>query len=87
VKAEQHSTTFFFVEMKYILFEVGADHLYQNLIKFCFHMVKYMDVILSFQYILLHGVGLVFVSGYYTQRSLGTLVRIAEGYDKLCQKK
>jgi len=38
---------FFFVEMNYILFEVGADHLYQNLIKFCFRMVKYRDVILS----------------------------------------
>jgi len=56
-------TDFFLVEMKYILFEVGADHLYQNLIKLWFNMVKYMDVILSDQYILSRGVGLVFISG------------------------
>jgi len=73
--------------MKFILFQIGADHLYENLIKFCFHVVKYRDVnFLSYQYILLHGVGLVFVSGYCTQLSLDTLARIAEGYDKLCKK-
>jgi hypothetical protein len=62
VKAEQHSPTFFFFRDEVFLFEVGADRVYQNWIKFCFHMVKCRNVILSHEYILLHGVGLVIVS-------------------------